>query len=62
MKKQENIRLYFTHSAQNVSNSVDNDTIYNFRLIFNFVFILLFFVLMFASGLDFLLRISFIYI
>lgn len=61
MKKQENIRLYFTHTAKNVSNSVDDDTIYNFTLICNFVFIYLFVVLMFASGLDFLLRISFIY-
>lgn len=38
MKKQENIRLYFTHTAKNASNSVDNDTIYNFTLICNFVF------------------------
>lgn len=59
MKKQENIRLYLMH--KNVSNSVDNDTIYNFTLICNFVFIFLFLVLMFASGLDFLLRIYFIY-
>lgn len=62
MKKQENIRLYFTHTAKNVSNSVDDDTIYNFTLICNFVFIYLFVVLMFASGLDFLLRIFYIYL
>lgn len=62
MKKQENIRLYFTHIATNVSNSVDNDTVYNFILICNFVYIFLFLALKFASGLYFLLRISYIYL
>lgn len=38
MKKQENIRLYFTYTAQNVSNSVDNDTV-NFTLQINFTLI-----------------------
>lgn len=43
MKKRENIRLYFTYTAKNVSNSVDNDTVYNFTVIFDFIFLFLVF-------------------